>query len=121
MIGLLTPRAMRAGSGVGMLMLGLAFSGITAVLITVMGAAILPRLLGPMQEQGMALPWLTQAFASIYLLVWLAPLAVLAGWLLGQGVRHWLAAVIGIASMLLAGSIAVVAMYMAVFAQAGAL
>lgn len=120
MIGMLAPGAARA-AGLGMLVLGLACSGTAALLITVMGAAILPRLLGPMQAQGMALPWLTEAFASAYPLVWLCPLAVLAGWWFGQGLRHWLAAVIGIGAMLLCGGIAVVAMYMAVFAQVGAI
>ena len=116
---LLTSRAARAAPGLGMLLLGLAFSGITAVLITVMGAVILPRLLGAMQQGDSALPGLTGAFASGYPLVWLCPVAVLLGWRFGQGLRQWLAVVIGMASMLLAGGIAVVAMYMAVFAQAG--
>lgn len=118
---LLTPRATRAAPGLGMLLLGLAFSGTAALLITVMGAVILPRLLGPMQAEGMTLPWLTRAFASGYLLVWLGPLAVLLGWRFGQRLRQWLAVVIGLVSMLLAGAIAVVAMYLAVFAQAGAI
>lgn len=120
MPGLTTFTAYRA-LGVGALVLGLATSGVTAVLITLMGAVILPPLLAPLQAQGMPPPSLTGAFAAAYPVVWLGPLVVLLVWRFGGVHGRWLAGLVGLASMLVAGSIAVVAMYMALFAQASSI
>ncbi|MEG2803655.1 hypothetical protein [Stenotrophomonas sp.] len=110
----------RAG-GLAGLILGLASSGVAALLITLMGAVILPPLMGPMQAAGAALPWLTRAFAGGYLLVWLGPLLVVLAWRFGGPLRGVVATLIGLAPMLLGGAFAVLAMYLAVFAQAAAI
>jgi len=120
MAGVTTSTAYRA-VGVGALVVGLATSGVTALLTTLMGAVILPRLLAPLQAQGMAPPSFTTAFAAGYPVAWLGPLVVLLVWRFGGMHGRWLAGVVGLASMLVAGSIAVVAMYLAVFAQASAI
>jgi len=120
MPGLSTLTAYRA-VGVGALVVGLATSGVTALLTTLMGAVILPRLLAPLQAQGMPPPSLTSTFAAGYPLAWLGPLAVLLVWRFGGVHGRWLAGLVGLAAMLVAGSIAVVAMYMALFAQASAI
>ncbi|MCF7751494.1 hypothetical protein KQ945_12090 [Bacillus subtilis subsp. subtilis] len=108
-------------AGLGALVLGLLCSGITAVLVTVMGAVLLPRLLLPLQEQGMAPPALSSAFASSYALVWLGPALVVLVAVFGRRLRYWLAGVLGVAAMLLWGSFAVMAMYLALFSQAAAI
>ena len=107
--------------GVGALVVGLATGGVTALLTTLMGAVILPRLLAPLQAQGMPPPSFTSAFAAGYPVAWLGPLLVLLVWRFGGVHGRWLAGVVGLASMLVVGSIAVVAMYMALFAQASAI
>lgn len=114
----LTPLTAYRAVGVGAGVVGLATSGLTALLATLMGAVILPRLLAPLQALGMPPPSLTSAFAAGYPLAWLGPVGVLLVWRFGGVHGHWLAGVVGLASMLVAGSIAVVAMYLALFAQA---
>jgi hypothetical protein len=100
--------------------LGLVCSGVTAVLVTAMGAALLPRLLAPLLEAGMALPALSAAFASAYPWVWSGPVLVVMVAVFGRGLRFWMAGVVGVASMLLWGSFAVVAVYLSLFVQAAA-
>lgn len=107
-------------AGVGALVLGLACSAVTAILVTAMGAALLPHLLAPLQQAGMAPPAVSAAFASSYRWVWLGPLLVLAVAVFGRGLRYWLAGLLGLATMLAWGSFAVVAMYLALFVQAAA-
>jgi hypothetical protein len=107
--------------GVGALVVGLATSAVAALLTTLMGAVILPPLLAPLQAQGMPPPSLTGAFAAAYPLAWLGPLAVLLVWRFGGVHGRWLAGLVGMASMLVVGGIAVVAMYLALFAQASAI
>ncbi len=106
--------------GLGALVLGLVCSGVTAVLVTAMGAALLPRLLAPLLEAGMAPPALSAAFASTYPWVWAGPVLVVLVAVFGRGLRYWMAGVVGVASMLLWGSFAVVAMYLSLFVQAAA-
>jgi hypothetical protein len=106
--------------GLGALVLGLVCSGVTAVLVTAMGAALLPRLLAPLLEAGMAPPALSAAFASAYPWVWSGPVLVVMVAGFGRGLRFWMAGVVGVASMLLWGSFAVVAMYLSLFVQAAA-
>ncbi|WP_137189811.1 hypothetical protein [Stenotrophomonas rhizophila] len=107
-------------AGVGALVVGLACSGITAVLATAMGAALLPRLLAPLLEAGMAPPALSAAFVSTYPWVWTGPVLVVLVAVFGGRLRYWLAGVVGMVSMLLWGSFAVLAMYLSLFVQAAA-
>lgn len=107
-------------AGVGALVIGLACSGITAVLVTAMGAVLLPRLLAPLLEAGMAPPALSAAFASAYPWVWAGPVLVALVAVYGRRLRYWLAGVVGMVSMLLWGSFAVLAMYVSLFVQAAA-
>ncbi len=107
--------------GLGALVLGLVCSGVAAVLVTAMGAALLPRLLAPLLEAGMAPPALSAAFASTYPWVWSGPVLVVLVAVFGRGLRYWMAGVVGVASMLLWGSFAVVAMYLSLFSQAAAI
>jgi hypothetical protein len=107
-------------AGVGALVIGLACSGITAVLVTAMGAALLPRLLAPLLEAGMAPSALSAAFVSTYPWVWTGPVLVVLVAVFGGGLRYWLAGVVGMVSMLLWGSFAVLAMYLSLFVQAAA-
>lgn len=112
--------ATRGAVGLGALVLGLVCSGVTAVLVTAMGAALLPRLLAPLLGAGMAPPALSAAFASAYPWVWAGPVLVVLVAVFGRGLRYWMAGVVGVASMLLWGSFAVVAMYLSLFVQAAA-
>lgn len=107
-------------AGVGALVIGLACSGITAVLVTAMGVALLPRLLAPLLQAGMEPPALSAAFVSSYPWVWAGPVLVVLVAVLGGGLRYWLAGVVGMVSMLLWGSFAVLAMYLSLFVQAAA-
>ncbi len=107
-------------AGVGALVIGLACSGITAVLVTAMGAALLPRLLAPLLQAGMEPPALSAAFVSSYPWVWAGPVLVVLVAVFGGGLRYWLAGVVGMVSMLLWGSFAVLAMYLSLFVQAAA-
>lgn len=107
-------------AGVGALVIGLACSGITAVLVTAMGVALLPRLLAPLLQAGMEPPALSAAFVSSYPWVWAGPVLVVLVAVFGGGLRYWLAGVVGMVSMLLWGSFAVLAMYLSLFVQAAA-
>lgn len=107
-------------AGVGALVVGLACSGITAVLVTAMGVALLPRLLAPLLQAGMEPPALSAAFVSSYPWVWAGPVLVVLVAVFGGGLRYWLAGVVGMVSMLLWGSFAVLAMYLSLFVQAAA-
>lgn len=107
-------------AGVGALVIGLACSGITAVLVTAMGVALLPRLLAPLLQAGMEPPALSAAFVSSYPWVWAGPVLMVLVAVFGGGLRYWLAGVVGMVSMLLWGSFAVLAMYLSLFVQAAA-
>lgn len=113
-------RAAPRRAGIAGLLLGLACSGLAALLITVMGASILPRLLAPIQEAGAAVPWLTRTFATGYGLVWLGPVLVVLVWRLGGALGNVMATLAGVATMLVGGAVTVLAMYLAVFAQTAA-
>ena len=85
-----------------------------------LGQSLISHHLRSLREAGLAPPALSAAYVSTYPWVWTGPVLVVLVAVFGGRLRYWLAGVVGMVSMLLWGSFAVLAMYLSLFVQAAA-
>lgn len=96
--------------------LGLLASLGMACVVTLVGVVAMPSFATLFGSVGQPLPWLTHAFSQAYLLAWLAPLLVGAGWYFRPTVAgRIVAGVFGLGAALLGAVSVIFAMYLPYF------
>ena len=103
--------------GIAWLTIGLSCSLMAAVAISIVGTFVLPEFSSAYQASGAELPLVTRLFMRSYLLVWIAPIVVVAAWCLWPSAAHRgkIAGMIGLGTLVLSVPFAVFALYLPMF------